>query len=83
MALPLAIQDIRYDPEKKQIILDATGTPGTDYSVEFSTDLASWEGVQSFKPDDAKFSVAVDAPASGGRAYFRIAESRRGVIGSP
>ena len=82
-SLPLAIEAFRYDSGKHSVTIDITGTPGRDYVVEVSRDLAAWEGIQSVTATDARFSITVDAPAGATTAYFRVAESKRPAEGSP
>lgn len=74
-ALPLAIEDFRYDSGK--VTLDVAGTKGKEYVVQVSRDLAAWEAGEPVTAKNAKFSVTVDAPAGAGPAYFRVAEFRR------
>lgn len=82
-AMPLAITDFRYDSGKHAVTLDATGTPGRDYTVEVSRDLAAWEGLQTITPKGSKFSIIVDAPEAAGTAYFRLIEAKKPAGVSP
>jgi len=81
--LPLGIQDVSYDAKKHTVTIEVTGTPGRDYQVEVSRDLASWEGGLSVTAESSKFSIKVDAPEGAGTAYFRVVESKREIVGSP
>jgi len=82
-SLPLAIAAVRFDPEKHSVTLDVTGTPGRDYVVEVSRDLAAWEAIQSVSAKASRFSIKADAPAGAGTAYFRVSEAKKPVAATP